>query len=181
MWDHWCDDGGLRDKPSHLMFLRMRASDGQRLAELSLAIRRSTLKRLHQVPAGLENWRLLPDSMSFADIAQHLIDADQWLFRKLEVRDLDPLVGRSGLVHIQRREEFISLLKGLDQLGQDRARSLEKMTEEELSKTMFDSRFGGSVTIWWIIVRGNLDHEIHHRGPLGIYLRAAESRLGLRQ
>jgi uncharacterized damage-inducible protein DinB len=27
------------------------------------------------------------------------------------------------------------------------------------------------VTIWWIIVRGNLDHETHHRGQLSVYLK----------
>ena len=30
---------------------------------------------------------------------------------------------------------------------------------------------GQEVSVWWIIVRGNLDHEIHHRGQLS-YLRA---------
>jgi uncharacterized damage-inducible protein DinB len=33
-----------------------------------------------------------------------------------------------------------------------------------------DSRFG-EVTVWWVIVRGNLDHEIHHRGFIGAYLK----------
>ena len=31
---------------------------------------------------------------------------------------------------------------------------------------------GKEVSVWWIIVRGNLDHEIHHRGQLSSYLRA---------
>ena len=33
---------------------------------------------------------------------------------------------------------------------------------------------GQEVSVWWIIVRGNLDldHEIHHRGQLSSYPRA---------
>ena len=33
---------------------------------------------------------------------------------------------------------------------------------------------GKEVSVWWIIVRGNLDldHEIHHRGQLSSYPRA---------
>jgi len=54
-------------------------SEGQRLCELSHAIRESSLKRLRLVPRGAENWRLAPATMSFADIAQHLIDADRAL------------------------------------------------------------------------------------------------------
>jgi uncharacterized damage-inducible protein DinB len=34
-----------------------------------------------------------------------------------------------------------------------------------------DDRFGGEVTLWWTIVRGNLEHEAHHRGQIAVYLR----------
>jgi len=37
-------------------------------------------------------------------------------------------------------------------------------------REVFDERFG-ETTLWWIVVRGNLDHEIHHRGQIAAYLR----------
>ena len=33
-----------------------------------------------------------------------------------------------------------------------------------------DERFGGNVSVWWILLRGNLDHEIHTRGQIALYL-----------
>jgi uncharacterized damage-inducible protein DinB len=151
----------------------MSRAEGDRLAEFSLAVRQSSLKRLILVPEGLENWRAKPDAMSFADLARHLIDADEWLFKKLEVRTLEPMVGRAGLVHIQRREQFRRLLEELEQAGGRRADMLRRLTEAQLDELVFDRRFGKEVTIWWVIVRGNLDHEIHHRGQIAAYLPLA--------
>ena len=52
------------------------------------------------------------------------------------------------------------------------ARCSRGMADVDFSRTMPDPRFGESVSVWWIIVRGNLDHEIHHRGQIAAYLRA---------
>jgi len=150
----------------------MDAREGKRLAEFSTAVRESTLKRLRLVPEGYENWRISPETMSFADLAQHLIDADNWLFKMLELKNLKPMVGKPGLVEVTNRSRYLSLLEGLMETGARRAEILENMTERELSEMIFDGRFGREVSVWWIIVRGNLDHEIHHRGQIAAYLRA---------
>ena len=41
---------------------------------------------------------------------------------------------------------------------------------------MPDDRFGGDVSLWWVVVRGNLDHEAHHRGQLATLLRIIEDQ-----
>lgn len=147
----------------------------ERLAELSRAIRASTLKRLHRVPPGRENWRLSPNALSFADIAQHLIDADEWLFRKLDDPGLEPMVARSGSAVIADRQEYESIIVGLVTSGERRAGMIAELSEDDLARRMFDGRFGAGVSVWWIVVRGNLDHESHHRGQLAAYLRALEN------
>jgi uncharacterized damage-inducible protein DinB len=58
----------------------------------------------------------------------------------------------------------------LRQSGEQRARLLLTLTDSFLDSPMSDDRFG-EVTVWWVIVRGNLDHEAHHRGQLALYLR----------
>jgi len=35
---------------------------------------------------------------------------------------------------------------------------------------LWDDRFCNLVRIEWIIFRGNIDHEIHHRGQVAAYL-----------
>jgi uncharacterized damage-inducible protein DinB len=150
----------------------MSTIEGRRLSEFSAAVRESTLKRLRSVPEGYENWRMSLESMSFADVAQHLIDADNWLFKMLELKNLRPMVGEPGLVEVTNRDRYLSLLEGLMKTGARRAGMLENMTESQLSEMIFDGRFGREVSVWWIVVRGNLDHEIHHRGQIVAYLRA---------
>ena len=147
--------------------------ESDRLAEWSVSVRGSSLKRLLLVTSGFENWRLTPDSMSFADLAFHLIEADEWLFRKLAEPALTPIVGRAGTTHVSAPQQYTSLCANLEDLGRRRASVLRSLSEAQLEASIPDPRFGGPVTVWWVIVRGNLDHEIHHRGQLVAWLRAA--------
>ena len=146
-------------------------SEGTRLARFSEAVRESSLKRLRLVPEGSENWCPTSEGMSFADIAQHLIDADNWLFKMLDLKNLKPIVGKPGLVEVTYRSQYLKLLDELRQTGVHRSQLLESITPDQLSEMIFDHRYGKEVGVWWIIVRGNLDHEIHHRGQIATYLR----------
>jgi uncharacterized damage-inducible protein DinB len=112
--------------------------------------------------------------MSFADIAQHLIDADNCLFEKLRMKNLKPMVGRPNLVEGKDRNKYDHLLGELEQTSDHRASMLDKITDEELSEMIYDERFGGEVSAWWIVMRGCLDHEIHHRGQISAFLRAID-------
>jgi uncharacterized damage-inducible protein DinB len=149
----------------------MTDSEGARLARFSEAVRESSLKRLRVVPDGYENWRPAPKAMSFADIAQHLINADNWLFKMLDLKNLIPIVGKPGLVEVTHRSQYLKLLDELRQTGVHRSQLLKSITPDQLSEMIFDHRYGKEVSVWWIIVRGNLDHEIHHRGQIATYLR----------
>jgi uncharacterized damage-inducible protein DinB len=146
-------------------------AEGQRLAELSEAVRESTLKRLRVVPEGLENWRPVPSAMSFADLAHHIAEADRWLFRKLEKPELPPMQGEVGAGAVADRAQFLALVEELVTLGRQRTALLRGLDAAALERRLPDARFGGEVSVWWIVVRGNLDHEAHHRGQLAIYLR----------
>jgi len=154
----------------------MAISEGKRLAEFSRAVRESTLKRLRAVPRGKENWRITPNAMSFADHAQHLIDYDEGLFRMLEAKELEPLVGFAGVASIDRRAQYRQILAELARIGERRAALLEGLTARDLDAKVRDERFGDKVTLWWVIVRGNLDHEIHHRGQVAACLRAVKGK-----
>ncbi len=63
------------------------------LTKFSVDVRESTLKRLRTVPAGFENWRLDKDSMSIADLAQHIIDCDHALIEAYQTKSLGPNSG----------------------------------------------------------------------------------------
>jgi uncharacterized damage-inducible protein DinB len=149
--------------------------EGKRIAELASAVRESTLKRLRLVPEGRENWRGSSEAMSFADMAQHLIDADEWLFKKLEIKNIEPIKGQAGLIKIVNRRQYDELLEKLNQIGKRRMAMLETIGEETFSEMIYDARFECEVTVWWIIVRGNIDHETYHRGQIAAYLRVCSA------
>ena len=151
-------------------------SEQTRLSDFSKAIRGSTLKRLKAVPDDLVHWRPVDGAMRFADIGQHLIDADRWLFAKVAEPSLTSMKGVSGTAEMQSREGYVRLLAELLKSGEERAAFIAGLRDSELQKQMHDDRFGGDVSVWWIIVRGNLDHEIHHRGQLSVYLRMIEGK-----
>jgi len=152
----------------------------QNLAAFSLAVRESSLKRFRVVPEGMENWRITPESMSIADLAQHLIHADVWLFRKLADPRVQVIARNPGEVTITRRNQYEALVSQLVEKGKTRADFVSKLTDDELSKRIPDDHYGGGndSSVWWILVRANLDHEIHHRGALAVYLRVLKEREG---
>ena len=148
-------------------------SESSNLAAWSKAVRESTLKRLRLVPAGRENWRPIPRAMSIAGIAQHIADADLWLFKKLEDPTLQAMKGCGAAQTIASHGEFLAIVSNLERTGDKRSALIRQLTPSELAQQIPDERFGGEVSVWWEIVRGNLDHETHHRGQLAAYLRIA--------
>ncbi|MEE9553814.1 MAG: DinB family protein [candidate division Zixibacteria bacterium] len=139
------------------------------LAEFAWAVRESSLKRLRKVPSGKENWRVAPDAMSFADTIRHLIDVDKWLFKQLE-KSIPAMKGEAAVENIKNRDEYDVLLSEFETAGKKREELLRNLPNSRFSDIVYDERFG-KVTVWWVIVRGNLDHEIHHRGQIAAYLR----------
>ena len=107
--------------------------------------------------------------MSFADTVRHLIDADKWLFKQLE-KSIPAMKGEAAVEKILNRDEYDSLLDEFESIGKRREELLRTMPDDRFSEIIHDERFG-EVTVWWVIVRGNLDHEIHHRGQIVAYLR----------
>ncbi|MCP3956920.1 MAG: hypothetical protein GY719_03610 [bacterium] len=144
------------------------------LVEFARAVRESTLERLRAVPQGSENWRVSPGAMSFAELAQHLVETDDWMQAKMNDPDLEPILGQAGTVTVTDREQYLALVEALVRTGQRRERLLVSLDSDALQTRIHDARFGGEVSRWWIIVRGNLDHEIHHRGQIATYLRVLE-------
>jgi uncharacterized damage-inducible protein DinB len=146
--------------------------ESKRLADFSEMVRESTLKRLKAVPPGQENWRLRPDSLSFADLGRHLIDADSWLIQALQSGKFIHAQAEPGMKVIVDRAEYDGLIRQLEESQAARRELIGGLSEEELERTVEDPKFG-KITVWWMVVRGNLDHEIHHRGQIAVYLKSA--------
>jgi len=152
---------------------RERPSSAQRLALFSETVRESTWKRVRQVRAGDEEWRPSSDALSFVDIVKHLVDADVWI--------LNYLAGSSGPRAViapgdARARDWASLTADLARLGRERAQKILQMSEDQLAAEVDEPQVLGRTNYWWLIVRGSLDHEIHHRGAFQLSLRIRYGR-----
>ena len=99
-----------------MVFKRWKKNDFQRLADYSEKVRNSTLKRLINIPAGKENFRISDISMTVADIAHHLILCDEAYLSLLRTRRLEKNLGKNNNVEINSRNEYDVLIKKLEEL-----------------------------------------------------------------
>jgi uncharacterized damage-inducible protein DinB len=139
------------------------------LARFSDEVRESTLRRFAQVQPEDWRWRPRADLLSFADLLKHLIDADHWLFDRLDggppsegvviaPGDGDQVDGENALAELAR-------------LGVEKSRRISALPERDLCGRRFDLQRRGQVDLIQLVLRCNLDHEIHHRGGLQLRLR----------
>ena len=141
------------------------------LLEFCKAVRKSTLKRLKMVPEGYENWKISPGALSFAEVAKHIIDLDYWMFEKIKNPDLKSIETETAIIKHCDRDRYLSLIDNLKNLLEKKIEFINTFDVDKLKAKMFDDRFDSEVSIEWIILRRNLDHEIHHRGQIAAYLR----------
>lgn len=144
----------------------------RRLAGFSSSIRESPLKRLRSVPQGKENWKRTDATMSFADIAQHLIDSDQAYMSALETGLLGKNLGRSGCRIVKDREEYDQLIRELERLKKVRQDFIISLDDDKLNRRITCDRMAGTIeqdfgTTLLLL----LDHEIQQRGILIVHLK----------
>ena len=139
------------------------------LAQFSSEVRASTLKRFKQIHAQDWHWRHRPDLLSFADVLKHLVDADRWLFERLEGGPIS-----EGVVIAPGDANGMdcnAAVEELSRLGEEKVRRINSFREEQFTTRRFDLGRRGVVDLAQLILRCNLDHEIHHRGALQLALR----------
>jgi len=150
----------------------MNQMDLERLAGFSDQVRDSTLKRLKSVPKGQENFRYQEGVMSFSDIADHLINSDRVHMNLLETRFLGKGIGRSGGKVVRSREEYIGLVYELEKLKLARHKFILELDEEKLSLVIpYEHLSGPGEAAFGSLLYQWLDHEIHHRGQISVYLK----------
>jgi uncharacterized damage-inducible protein DinB len=154
----------------------MSFGEQQRLAAFSDTVRNSTLKRLRRVPEGAENWAVREGAMSFADLADHILQCDYALLKIFETKLIGAHVGKAGQRHIETRAEFDDLVGELKQLRKTRREFIGTMTESDFDVIIDAERIRGVERIpAGILMLEMLDHEVHHRGQMALALSLYEA------
>ncbi|MFC1736999.1 DinB family protein [Candidatus Hydrogenedentota bacterium] len=153
----------------------MNQNDINRLADFSERIRTSTIKRLTLVPEGMANKSFPSGAMSPADIAAHLIQIDEVLLKLPQTKFKKKDLGQKGQRVVQDQSEYASLISELECLKTKRKSFILALDDDALGMSIrFEALAGnGEMDLCSMIYR-LLDHEIHHRGALSVFLRAIE-------
>ena len=131
----------------------------------------STLRMLERVDMDRKDWHPDPKSMSLGRLATHVAEIPVWISRIVTKDDFDFASGNSSYPVAASKEELLKVYQeSLDNALAD----LAKIDDAGLDLT-WTVRRGEQVVYALprkVAVRGwGLNHLIHHRGQLSVYLR----------
>ncbi len=146
------------------------------LIEFSKAVRESTIKRLELVPESYENWKVSSGALSFAETAKHIIDLDYWLFEKIKNPNTKSIETETAIIKDCNRKEYKELIIDLKEILEKKIELINTLDESKLKVKIYDDAYNSEVSLAWLILRRNIDHEIHHRGQIATYLRVLKDK-----
>ena len=146
------------------------------LTEFCGSVRGSTIKRLELVPEGYENWKISAEALSFAETAKHIIDLDHWLFEKIKDPNTKSIETETAIIKNCNRKEYIELIINLKEILNKKIELINSLDEAKLKEKIYDDAYNSEVSLIWLILRRNIDHEIHHRGQIATYLRVLKDK-----
>jgi uncharacterized damage-inducible protein DinB len=134
----------------------------------------TTRKVLERVPADRLDWRPHEKSFSMGELASHLANVLDWVppTMTLEVMDIEP----NG-IPLKQSPGHASVAELLAQFdgNRDRARALLADATDETYMALWSLAKNGKVVMKMprvaVIRSFILNHMIHHRGQLSVYLR----------
>ncbi len=131
----------------------------------------NTRKMLERVPAEHFGWRPHEKSMSLERIASHLAEIPTWINMSVDQDEVDFATWKREPFTPGSTQEIVALF---DKNLEAAVKSLEAASDEKLHET-WKLRNGEHVFYELpktVIVRNfALNHTVHHRGQLSVYLR----------
>jgi uncharacterized damage-inducible protein DinB len=131
---------------------------------------KNTRKLLECVPDGKMDYQPHPKSMALGRLATHVAEMASWVGPTLDLEVLDIPADYKPRIATSRAE----LLEILDKAVAESRPKIEAASDEQWQQ-MWALKFGGHVVLSMpraAVMRGViLNHIIHHRAQLGVYLR----------
>ena len=127
-----------------------------------------TRRLLERVPSDKGGWKPHPRSFSLGHLAQLVSWMPGWITNTLREPSLD--LGKAGGYSLEQTE---TLLKAFDDNVRSAREALRSTPDADWEKTWTLKR--GDQVLWAaprrVVVRNHINHLIHHRAQLTVYLR----------
>ena len=130
----------------------------------------TTRRLLERLPGSALSWKPHEKSMSMGHLAVHLAGLLRWLNSIVHQDDYDVA---SADLKINDPDSVAGILELFDQSLAVAVEALKKLPDERLSD-LWRLRNGEQLIVEMpraLIIRSTLNHLIHHRGQLSVYLR----------
>jgi len=127
-------------------------------------VRQRTLKVIACIPPDRFDWRYAEGKFSFADIIRHLATIERYMYA--ENAQLKPSLYPGHSKELADGPE--NVLAYFNRMHQESVAIFSRLSPEDLQKKCVTPG-GASITVWkWL--RAMVEHEVHHRAQMYIYL-----------
>ncbi|HEY8957742.1 DinB family protein [Chitinophaga sp.] len=127
-------------------------------------VRERTLRLIKVVPPGQLDWSYLPGKFSIGDQIRHIATIERYMFA-------ETIAGRKSAYQSCGKEladGYDNVLSFFNELHQQSLAIFRQLSDEDLQRKCITP---GNVEMRiWKWMRAMVEHEIHHRGELYIYL-----------
>src|ERR1044071_1017081 len=127
-------------------------------------VRQRTLRVIARIPPEKFDWRYSEGKFSFADIIRHLATIERYMYA--ENAQLKP--SRYPGHGRELADGYESVLQFFDKMHEESIEIFARLTGDYLQKKCMTP--GGAAISVWKWLRAMIEHEIHHRGQLYMYL-----------
>lgn len=127
-------------------------------------VRGRTLRVISCIPPGKINWTYKPGKFTFADLIRHLAAIERYMYA--ENAQLKP--SRYPGHGAELADGYEAVLDFFDEMHSESVDILRRLTDEDLKKKCITP--GGAAISVWKWLRAMIEHEVHHRGQLYLYL-----------
>lgn len=128
------------------------------------SVRERTLRVLRAVPPEKLEWRHTDGVFSSGDLARHIAAVERYTFA-------ENVLGRPSRYRgcgPELADGHANVLAFMERMHQETVEILKQLTSEKLNEKGLSPQ-GVPVTAWKLL-RAMIEHEVHHRGEMYVYL-----------
>jgi uncharacterized damage-inducible protein DinB len=127
-------------------------------------IRQRTLRVIRSVPADKLEWSLAAGKFTIGDLIRHIAAIERFLYAE----NVQGKISRYSGHGRELADGYEAVMKFIDTTHRESMEIFALLTNEDLQKKCTNPD-GSSITIWkWL--RAMVEHEVHHRGQIYLYL-----------
>jgi len=127
-------------------------------------VHQRTLRVVQCIPAGKIDWSYAPGKFTLGDLVRHIAAIERFMYA--ENAQCKP--SRYSGCGKELADDYDQVVKFFENMHRESTEIFSRLTPDELNRKC-ETPGGASITVWkWL--RSMVEHEIHHRGQIYLYL-----------